>query len=474
MSDNLKKKTVSGLIWSFAERFSLQGVQFVIGIIMARLLTPSDFGVVGMLGIFIAVSQSIIDSGFSNALIRKQDRSEVDYSTVFYFNIVVGLVLYFILYFSAPLIADFYKTPVLTELTKVIGLTLLINSLAVVQRARLTVIIDFKTQAKASFVSVLIGGGIGVYMAYSGMGVWSLIMQTIISSSINTLLLWYFANWIPLLHFSIDSFKELFSFGSKLLLSGIIDTIYRNIYTIVIGKKFSAQSLGYYTRADQFAQFPSSNITGILGRVTYPILSSIQHDDDRLRQVYRKYLRLSAFVVFPSMTGLAAVAKPTIQLLLSEEWLPVAPLLQALCFSMMWYPIHAINLNLLQVKGRSDLFLRLEVIKKVIGIVILFLTIPLGILAMCIGLIFSSIICLVINTHYTGKLIQVGFFCQMKDLLPILFTSIIMGCGVWLSTSFISNRLISLVLGIIIGIFIYSLLNYLTKSKEFSEIRNFR
>ncbi|MGL4805415.1 MAG: oligosaccharide flippase family protein, partial [Bacteroidales bacterium] len=293
-------------------------------------------------------------------------------------------------------------------------------------------------------------------------------------SSINTLLLWYFAKWIPLLQFSVVSFKDLFSFGSKLLLSGIIDTVYRNIYTIVIGKKFSAQSLGYYTRADQFAQFPSSNITGILGRVTYPVLSSIQHDDDRLRQVYRKYLRLSAFVIFPLMVGLAAVAKPTIQLLLSDEWLPVVPLLQALCFSMMWYPIHAINLNLLQVKGRSDLFLRLEIIKKVIGIAILSVTIPLGILAMCIGLIFSSIICLAINTHYTGKLIQVGFVCQMKDLLPTLFTSLLMGAGVWLFISFITNQFISLVLGIILGIFIYFLLNYLTKSKELSEIRNFR
>lgn len=472
MGDNLKRKTMLGLVWSFAERFSLQGVQFIIGIIMARLLTPSDFGVVGMLSIFIAVSQSVIDSGFSNALIRKQDRSEIDYSTVFYFNNIVGLLLYIALYASAPLIADFYNTPILVDLTKVIGLNLLINSLSIVQRARLTIKIDFKTQAKASFVSLVIGGSIGVYMAYSGFGVWALVFQTIISSGLNTLLLWYFAKWMPLFQFSMSSFKDLFSFGSKLLVSGMIDTIYKNIYTIVIGKKFSAQSLGYFTRADQFAQFPSSNITGIIGRVTFPVLCSIQHDDERLCHVYRKYLRLSSFVVFPLMTGLAAVAEPLIKLLLSEEWMPVVPLLQALCFSMMWYPIHAINLNLLQVKGRSDLFLRLEIIKKVIGIAILCVTIPIGVFAMCIGLIFSSIICLAINTHYSGKLLQVGFVSQMKDLWPFLFTSLIMGGCVWILVCQISNQLISLISGIILGAFIYILLNYLMKSRELREIRS--
>ena len=470
MEESLKQKTVSGIIWSSLERFSVQGIQFLIMIIMARLLLPSDYGLIGMLAIFFAISQSFIDSGFSNALIRKNDRTEIDFSTVFYFNIIVGILFYLLLFFASPAIAHFYNAPLLENVTKVIGVNIFINSLTVVQRAKFTIEVDFKSQAKASVLSVIISGVLGIWMAYSGYGVWSLVVQSVVNGSINMILLWYYSRWIPARTFSVSSFKEMFSFGSKLLLSGLLDTVYKNIYTIVIGKKFSAQDLGYFTRADQFAQFPSSNLTGIVGRVTFPILSSIQNDEPRLQSVYRKYLRMSAFVVFPLMMGMAALAHPLIFVLLTSKWEGVIILLQIICIASMWYPVHAINLNLLQVKGRSDLFLRLEVIKKVIGIVVLFITIPLGVVAMCIGMIFSSFFALIVNTHYTGKLINVGFIKQMGDLFPILANSLTMGGLVWWITQFIKLNEMRLFLGGVIGIIYYFLVAYITHSAELKEI----
>ena len=285
MSDSLKSKAAKGILWSSFERFSVQGVQFFIMIIMARLLTPEDYGLIGMLTIFLAVAQSLIDSGFSQALIRKQDRTEIDNSTVFYFNIAVSLSLYILFFILAPYVSDFYNIPELTSIMRVISLGVVINSLAVVQRAQYTINIDFKTQAKASFTAAIFSGCVGMALAYAGFGAWALVVQQLLNLSINTVMLWYYSRWRPLLCYSWQSFHELFAFGSKLLLSGLLDTIYRNIYPIVIGKLFSASSLGHYTRAHQFSEFPSSNITGIIKRVTYPVLCSIQNDDERLSNI---------------------------------------------------------------------------------------------------------------------------------------------------------------------------------------------
>lgn len=471
MAESLKQKTVNGTLWSSLERFSVQGIQFVVMIIMARILTPDDYGLVGMLTIFIAVSQSLIDSGFSQALIRKQDRTETDNSTVFYFNIAVGIVLYAILYICAPLIARFYQEPILTPLARVIGLGLVFNSLAVVQRALLTLTLDFKTQAKASLIGAIVSGLIGITMAYTGYGVWAIVTQQLVNFGIVTILLWLFSKWKPILAYSWASFRELFSFGSKLLASGLIETIYRNIYLIVIGKVFKAADLGYYTRAHQFSDFASSNITGIFQRVSYPVLCTIQNDDARLAVAYRRILCTSAFVIFPLLMGLAAVARPLIITFLTEKWLFSATLLVPLCFSAMWYPIHAINLNLLQVKGRSDLFLRLEIVKKFVGVSILCATIPMGLLAMCWGALLSSIICLVINTYFTGKLIHLGFFKQMKDLFPTLLLSMGMGLVVYLTVTYLDfEPWVLLVLGVLEGVVIYITSAKILRFKEFEEI----
>ena len=466
MSDSLKSKTVKGVVWSSIERFSTQGVQFLIMIIMARLLTPKDYGLIGMLAIFLAVAQSLIDSGFSQALIRKQDRTDVDNSTVFYFNIVVSSALYLILFIAAPFVADFYNQPELTSVMRVVCLGVILNSLAVVQRALLTVRIDFKTQAKASLSAAVISGCIGIVLAYCGFGVWSLVVQQLLNLSVNTLLLWIFSKWRPIAVFSWKSFHELFAFGSKLLASGLLDTLYRNIYPIVIGKLFSASSLGHYTRAQQFSEFPSSNVTGIIQRVTYPILCGIQDETERLEAVYRKFLKLSAFIIFPLMIGMSAVARPFIDIALGTQWGFCGQLLQIICFAMMWYPIHAINLNLLQVKGRSDLFLRLEIIKKILGITVLCITAPFGLVVMCYGQIFNSIVALVINTYYTGKLINVGFIRQMKDLLPTLLLSLTMFGAILLVNGFIEVNMHRLVIGVLVGIIVYASGSYIFKFKE--------
>lgn len=466
MSDSLKSKTVKGVVWSSIERFSTQGVQFLIMIIMARLLTPKDYGLIGMLAIFLAVAQSLIDSGFSQALIRKQDRTDVDNSTVFYFNIVVSSALYLILFIAAPFVADFYNQPELTSVMRVVCLGVILNSLAVVQRALLTVRIDFKTQAKASLSAAVISGCIGIVLAYCGFGVWSLVVQQLLNLSVNTLLLWIFSKWRPIAVFSWKSFHELFAFGSKLLASGLLDTLYRNIYPIVIGKLFSASSLGHYTRAQQFSEFPSSNVTGIIQRVTYPILCGIQDETERLEAVYRKFLKLSAFIIFPLMIGMSAVARPFIDIVLGTQWGFCGQLLQIICFAMMWYPIHAINLNLLQVKGRSDLFLRLEIIKKILGITVLCITAPFGLVVMCYGQIFNSIVALVINTYYTGKLINVGFIRQMKDLLPTILLSLTMFWAILLVNGFIEVNMYRLVIGVLVGIIVYASGSYIFKFKE--------
>lgn len=388
MSDSLKSKTVSGVLWSAIERFSLQGVQFIINVLMARLLLPSDYGMIGMLAVFLQISQTFIDSGFSDALVQKKDRTETDLSTVFYFNIVISVLLYLLLFIGAPFIAQFYHMPELTLVTRIVMLNLIFSSFAAVPKIILVIKIDFKTQSKISLISAVVSGGIGITMAYKGYGVWSLVFQSLLNILLITFLSFYYINWRPLKTFSKDSFQNLFSFGSKLLFSRLIHALYYNLYAIVIGRRYSSAELGYYTRAEQFAIFPSGNINAIISRVTFPILSSIQDDDERLASAYRKYIKLASFLIFPLMIGLAVLAKPLIILLLTEKWIMTVVLLQILCFDWMFDHLSIINLNLLYVKGRSDWAFRLEIIKKTIATLILLLSIPFGIEGMCWGVFY--------------------------------------------------------------------------------------
>ena len=460
---SLKEKTVKGVMWSSLDRFSTQGIQFVFSILIARLLLPSDYGIVAMLGIFLAISQTFIDSGFSTALIRKIDRTEADYCTVFYFNIVVGLFFYGVLWFASPWIASFYNIPLLEDVTKVLSLTFVFSSFSGIQNARLSIAIDFKTRAKISVIVAVLTGVVGLWMAYDGYGVWALVVQAVVSSLLRSVLLWMYVRWIPRLIFSWKSFRELFSFGSKLLASALLDTTYNNIYPLVIGKFFSSSTLGVFSRAESLAQYPSSNITNVLQGVTFPVLSSIQKEPERLSNAYKHFL-------FPLMVGLAAVADPLIRIVLTDKWEGAIYLLQIICFSMMWYPIHAINLNLLQVKGRSDFFLKLEVIKKIQGVVILCFTIPLGIVAMCYGRIIGSLLSLVYNTYYTKRLIGYGYWAQMKDLLHILVHSLVMGVIVWLVVQGLESKWLQLFVGIVVGAAYYVVGAKFMKFAELDEL----
>lgn len=456
MAGPLQKKAFWGMIWSAAGNFSLQLIGFVVGVQLARILTPDDYGLVGMLTIFTAIASCMIDSGMGNALVRKPDRTEVDCSTVYYFSIATALLMYAVLFVAAPYIADFYNQPALCDLTRVLCLTLVIGPLAGVHGTKLYIDLQFKKSSAISVAAAIVGGVVGVTCAYLGCGVWALVYMQLASSSFRVLLTWLVVRWVPAPVFSRQSFRELFGFGSKLLASAILDQTYNNIRPLLIGKVYSGADLGYYTRANQYASLPATTATGLLGGVTYPLLCKLQHDDDILREKYRLLIRLSTFVVFPLLMGLAAVAEPCIVVLITEKWLPCVLLLQILCFSLMWYPVHALNLNLLQVKGRSDLFLKLEVIKKIMGVTMLVITVPISVTAMCYGAVVTSLLCLGVNTYYTGQLIQVGFFRQMGDLLPIFLLSLAMGAGVWCLVTFLPlSPVLQLAVGIPTGALIY-------------------
>lgn len=470
MDAELKEQAKKGLIWSAVQRFSSQGAQFVFTIIIARQLTPEDYGVVGMLGIFLAVATVFVDGGFTNALIRKQDRTQADLSTVFYFNIVIGLLAYLVIFAIAPFVADFYDMPMLTDVLRVFGLTIIINSFCAIQMTLFNINIDFKTQTTISLISIFVSGIVALCCAFAGMTYWTLVIQALTSSIVSTSLYWVMSNWRPILVFSKQSFHEMFSFGSKLLIQGLINSIYGNIYPIIIGKLFAASTLGNYTRAQSFANFPSVAMTGIMQRVTYPVLCRMQDNEHELAYTYRKFLRLSAFVIFPLMTGLAALSTQFVILTIGEKWLFCALLLQIICFSVMWYPIHAINLNLLQVKGRSDLSLRLEIIKKIVGVAILCISAPFGIVAMCYFHILSSLFCLIINTYYTGKLINFGFIRQMRDLSPTLIISVAMYGLILFVNQMITHLWLQVVIGAFIGIAFYVVMSFLFNKDEWKTL----
>ena len=452
---SLKEDTIKGVKWSAIERFSVQGISFLVGLVLARMLTPSDFGVIGMLSIFMSVSQTFIDSGFSNALIRKLDRTQVDCSTAFYFNIVVGIVCFLILYIGAPLIASFYNMPVLVDVTRVLAITLFINSLTVVQVALLTIKIDFETQAKINLIGAITSGIVGISMAYCGYGVWSLVYQQVFRAALSALLFWIMAKWRPMWVFSWASFKDLFSFGSKLLLSGLLHTFYLNFTNLVIGKFYSSNDLGYYERGRQFGIIPTEMSVSIIQRVVFPILSTIQNDDERLISVYRKYIKIISIPIFFMMMLLVVLAKPVIVLLLTDRWYESIIYLQLFCFSQMFNHVTRINLNLLEVKGRSDLYLRLEVVKKTISFCMLLLAAPFGVIAICVSQVLYSQIAIYLNTYYTKKLFGLSYWMQVKDFSKYFITSLLACIPVYILVLLNLNNWVCILIGPIIASLIY-------------------
>jgi O-antigen/teichoic acid export membrane protein len=468
---SLRAKTIHALFWSFIESIGLQSIQFVIGIILARLLFPEQFGLIAMLAIFLGVSESFINSGFGAALIQKKDPTHTDKCSIFFFNILVGLILAGILCLAAPWIAAFYNEPILTPLTRALSLTIIINSFGLIQTIILTKEIDFKSITKVSLTASVPSGAIGITMAVLGYGVWSLVAQQILSAVFRATALWFFSPWRPSMIVSIRSLREMFGYGSRMLASGLLNRIFENVYLLVIGKMFSATALGFFARAQAMQDIPTQTLSGMVGRVTFPVFSSIQDDHARMKRGVKKALTLLVLINFPIMIGIAAVAHPLVLVLLTEKWAPCIPYLQLLCFVGLLYPVHLINLNALQALGRSDLFLRLEIIKKVMIVINIAVTWQWGIPAMISGMLVLSVISFYLNGYYTGRLIDYRFGEQLSDLTPYLLLSALMGAAVYLA-GFINypNYWFMLLTQITIGMVTYIVLCRMFRLPAFMEV----
>lgn len=469
--ENLKYKTKKGVYWTFFNQFANNGLQFVVGIIMARMLTPSDYGITALPMVFMVVANVFIESGFSGALVRKQNITEEDLSTAFYYSISIGILCYLFLFLSAGWIADFYNEPVLVPLIRVTALSFLWSPLVTPQNILLQRKLDFKTPARIAITTKFIGAVIGISLAYFGYGLWSLVAMGVVSSLLTFIQTWLAVKWLPKTKWSKESFRYLWGYGNKMLASALLDRIYSNITTIIVGKFYSTAELGIYNRAYGYASLPAVQSTNIIQNVTFPILSKLQTDDTMLSEAYRRIIKSTAFVVFPMMMLLAALAKPFIILLISEKWIESVLLLQLLCFSMMWFPIHAINLNLLQVKGRPDLFLKLEIWKKCIGLGIMACTLSYGLVYFIAAGILSSFVMLMINTYYTDKIINLGFVMQMKDLLPSYVLSILTFTIIIIVNQFIESLWLQLIVGLCIGIAFYFGIAFILKFQELKDLK---
>lgn len=456
----------SGMIWTFARQFSLQFFAFIQGVILARILAPSDYGLIAMTTFFFAVTGCFTDAGFSTALIRKKNQTAVDYSTVFVTNVCITGFFAIFLCASSPLIANFYKQPFLVKIVCANAVLLFLNSFFAIQNTKLTIDLDFKAQNIIRFITNSTVGVATIAMAILGYGIWSLILPNFLIPIMNGAMYWVHSHWFPGFKFSWKSWKEFFSFGSKMLMSNLLSTTFDNLYPLIIGKRFNATQLGFYTRAQGYADLPSYTLLTVLGPVAFPILCEIQDDKTRLALTYRKLLRVSAYLTFPIFVGISTLAKPLIIIMVTEKWAPSIPYLQILSFAFMWYPLHRINLDLLQVKGRSDLFLRLEIIKKSLCVLILFLSVPFGLIYMCVGLVISSILCFIINTYYVGKLINMELFQQLKDILPCIGYAVSMGGIILFCNTLFANLYLQLIVGALVGTAYYFTISTLFKSPE--------
>ena len=469
--NSLKDKTVSGISWSAIDSVANQGITFLVGLILARLLSPVEYGLIGMITIFISVSNTIVNSGFSNALIRKKEILEVDYSTTFVFNILLSFIMYGILFFCSPLIANFFHQKQLVVITRVLGIVIIINSLAIVQRTKLVKNIDFKRQAKVSVISSIVSGIVGITLAFCKFGVWALVAQQISHQLVNAIGLWVSAHWAPSFRFSFKSFKYQFSFGWKLLISQLLSTIWNEASSIVIGRCYSSAMLGQYTRAHQFASLFSTNLTGIVQRVSFPVMSTIQDDDMRLKSNYKKLIKTTMFISFTGMLAVAACAKPLVCVLIGEKWAQAAVYLPIMCFNFMLYPVRAINTNMLQVKGRSGRLLILEIIKKTIAIGPLLIGAFVSIYWMLWGNLIAGIVGYILNSSFSGKYIKYSTWQQFVDILPsFVFGSVVAG-GMYSCSLFGFSNIITLIIQILVGFTLVFSIGELTKLEPYVELK---
>lgn len=467
--ESLRSKTVSSVGWKFLGSLTSYGITFIVGIILARLLGPDEYGLIGIILVFVTLFNGIADGGFSTALIREKDVSDIDYSTTFITNFLLSLGLSGGMYLAAPWIADFFGREELVDLSRMMALCVIFNALSIIQQTRLIIELDFKKQTIGTVLASLLSGIVGVLMAYKGFGVWSLVGQQLSRYIFYAVILWLIMRWWPKLVFSIASFRKLWSFGWKILLSSLISNLWNELNQIVIGKCYSSTDLGYYTRGREYVNIASQNLTMVVQTVSYPALSKIQDENERLKSAYKKVIKVTMLVTFVLVFGMAGCAKQLILVLIGEQWLPCVSMLQLTCFSAVLFPLHAINLNMLQVKGRSDIFLKLEIVKKFIGIPPLLIGVFVSIHWMLFAWIISGLLSYYLNAYYSGRLLNYSFNEQLKDLFPSFSISMLMALVVY-SLSFLNvSNILVLCLQIIFGAIIVFVLCRYFRLEEYYE-----
>lgn len=464
---SLKRKTFSGLLWTFIDTFLLKGLSFIATIILARLLGPAEIGLIGMIAVFIAIGISMVESGMSSSLIRVPEADDTDYSTVFYLNIIASCIIYCVFFFAAPFIADFYEQQVLTTIIRVYCLSFVFSAFSNVQLAILTRRMQFKKIMLLNIPGTLLGVVVGIVMGYQGFGVWSIVMMYLTTQLVLSILLWLSSDWHPSRVFSREKMNLHFNFGYKLMLSGLLDTIFKNIYNIVIGKFFSVQSLGFYDRSNTLAEYPVSTITGIINKVSYPLLATLQDDKIKISSVYKQLLQFTFFITAPLMLGAAAIAKPLFLLILGDEWLPAVVFFQIICLASMLYPIHAFNINVLKVYGRTDLYLKLEIAKKILTVICVLIAFPFGLIAIVWTTVVVSFLALIINTMFSSKMIHYRMLQQFRDMTPVFIIS----ASTFLLMSYVLSVLddfslyFQLIIPALCGIVFYIGINFILKTK---------
>lgn len=470
MAESLGNKTIKGTFWSATDALLGQGVTFLVGIVLARILSPSEYGLIGIVLIFTTVLSGVVDSGFSTSLIRKKDTTDEDYNTMFITNMAMSLLVYIILFFCAPLISYFFKRPELTELTRVTGLILIFQALSIIQVTILTKRIDFKTKAKASVVAAVTSGIIGIAMAYTGFGVWALVGQQLSNKLVYSISLWILNKWWPKLIFKLSSFRYMWGFGWKMMLAGLLNNIWAQLYQVVVGRFYSPATLGQYTRSKEYASLFSSNFTNIIQRVTYPALSEIQNEKERMVAAYRRIIKVCMFITSVSLISLGAVAEPFIYCLIGPQWHEAATYLPLICISLSLYPLHAINLNMLQIMGRSDIILYLEIIKKVLAVFPLLLGIYVSIYWMLIGSIIMGIICIFLNTYYSGKKLNYSSWMQIKDIAPSYLVAFAIALSVYFMKFLPLSNFVILPLQVVTGAMVGFIVCKMLNLEEFNEL----
>ena len=454
-SEITKKKVLSSLLWKLMERSGTQGIQFIVMIVLARLLLPEEFGLIVLTSVFITISGAFVQSGFNTALIQKKDVDDVDLSSVFYSSLFITTIFYIILFFMAPLLALFFKQPEFSIVLRVLSATLFFGAINSVQNAIIAKHMVFKKLFISSVGANFIAGMVGIWMAYSGFGIWSLVVYQLINQFMITCILWFTVLWRPKLLFSMAKVKTLFSFGWKLMVSSLIDTFYSILGNLLVGKMYSPATLGFYNRGDQFPNFLVNNINGSIQSVMLPTLSYYQDDRQRVKQIVRRSIVTSAFIIFPMMVGLAVIAEPLVKIVLTEKWLPVVPFIQIFCAVYALYPIHTANLQAINALGRSDIFLKLEIVKAGVGVLILIVTAPLGVFVMACGIFISSVISAFINGYPNFKLFNYSIQEQLKDITPSLLIALVMGAITYTIYWFGLSPMLTLIIQIVVGVIIY-------------------